>query len=100
LIKKGEPLTEIVCAGCGRTQRLRERKIVPCEGYTRGIAKCAKNPQFRLPRIPEGFVRHIIVNAAGAFKGYNTHLATPEDQAGLARARNILKSGLRMRKAK
>jgi hypothetical protein len=93
------PLTEIACAGCGRVQRLRERKIVPCEGYTCGIAGCVKNPQFRLPTIPEGCVRHIITNAAGAFNGYNTRFATPEDQAALARARNILKLGLRMRKA-
>ncbi len=92
--KKGEPLSEIVCVGCGRAQHLRKRKIVPCDGYTCGFGgHCAKNPQFQLPAIPEGCVRHIVPNAAGAFSGYNTRFATPEEQASVARARDILKRG-------
>jgi predicted DNA-binding ribbon-helix-helix protein len=35
--KKGEPLTEVVCVGCGRAQQLRKRKIVRCDGYTCGF---------------------------------------------------------------
>jgi hypothetical protein len=92
--KKGEPPIEIVCVGCGRAQHLRKRKIVPCDGYTCGFGgDCAKNPHFHLPAIPEGCVRHIVPNAAGAFSGYNTRFATPEEQASVARARDILKRG-------
>jgi hypothetical protein len=64
--KKGEPLTEIVCVGCGRAQHLRKRKIVPCDGYTCGFGgDCVKNPQFHLPAIPEGCVRHIVAKRSG-----------------------------------
>ena len=92
--KKGEPLTEIVCVGCGRAQHLGKRKIVPCDGYTCGFGgHGVKNPQFHLPAIPEGCVRHIVANAAGAFSGYNTRFATPEEQASVARARDILRRG-------
>jgi hypothetical protein len=92
--KKGEPLTEVVCVACGRAPHLRKRKIVPCDGYTCGFGgDGVKNPQFHLAAIPEGCVRHIVANAAGAFSGYNTRFATPEEQASVARARDILKRG-------
>ncbi len=89
--KKGEPLIEVACAGCGRTQRLRERKVVLCDGYTCGFGgDCVKNPGFILPTVPDGCVRHIVPHAAGAFSGYNTRFATPEEAAAIARARDVL----------
>jgi hypothetical protein len=57
------------------------------------VAIPVKNPQFHLPAIPEGCVRHIVANAAGAFSGYHPRFATPEEQASVARARDILKRG-------
>ena len=92
--KKGEPLIEVACAGCGRTQRLRERRVVLCDGYTCGFGgDCAKNPRFVLPPVPDGCVRHIVPNAAGGFSGYNTRFATPEEIEAIARARDILRRG-------
>ena len=92
--KKGEPLITVACAGCGRTQRLRERRVVLCEGYTCGFGgHCAKNPRFVLPAVPDGCVRHIVPNAAGAFSGYNTRFATPEKIEAIARAREVLLTG-------
>ena len=92
--KKGEPLTEVACEGCGRVQRLRKRKIVPCDHYTCGWGgDCVKNPQFSLPMVPEGCIRHHVPNAAGAFNGYSTRFATPEEAAAIARARDILERG-------
>jgi hypothetical protein len=67
---------------------------VPCHGYTCGFgAACVKNPQFHLPATPQGGVLHIVPNAAGAFSGYSMRFATPEEQASLARAGDILKRG-------
>ena len=92
--KKGEPLITVPCAGCGRTQPLRERRVVLCEGYTCGFGgHRAKNPRFVLPAVPDGCVRHIGPNAAGAFSGYNTRFATPEEIEAIARAREVLLTG-------
>jgi hypothetical protein len=92
--KKGEPLTAVACAGCGRTQLLRERRVVLCDGYTCGFGgHCAKNPRFVLPAVPDGCVRHIVPNAAGAFSGYNTRFANPEEIEAIARARDVLIRG-------
>jgi hypothetical protein len=57
------------------------------------MGHCVKNPYFVLPAVPEGCIRHIIPNAAGAFSGYRTCFATPEETAAVARARDILKRG-------
>src|SRR5437016_7297958 len=66
--KKGEALIAVGCAGCGRTQLLRERRVALCDGYTCGFGgHCAKNPRFVLPAVPDRCVRHIVPNAAGAF---------------------------------
>jgi len=78
--KKGEPLIAVACAGCGRTQRLRERRVVLCEGYTCGFGgHCAKKSRFVLLAVPDGCVRTSFPNAAGAFSGYNTRFATAEE---------------------
>jgi hypothetical protein len=51
--KKGEPLVAVACAGCARTQLVRERRVVLCDGYTCGFGEqCAKNPRFVLPAVP------------------------------------------------
>ena len=92
--KKGEPLIAVACAGCGRTQLLRERRVVLCDGYTCGFGgHCAKNPRFVLPAVPDRCVRHIVPNAAGAFSGYNTRFANPEEIEAIARARDVLIRG-------
>ena len=92
--KKSEPLISVACAGCGRTQRLRERRVVLCDGYTCGFGgHCAKNPRFVLSPVPEGCVRHIVPNAAGAFSGYNTRFATPEQLEAIVRATDVLIRG-------
>ena len=92
--KKDEPLIAVACAGCGRTQLLRERRVVLCDGYTCGFdGHCAKNPRFVLPAVPDGCVRHIVPNAAGAFSGYNTRFANPEEIEAIARARDVLIRG-------
>src|SRR5580658_10234037 len=88
--RKGEPLTEVACAGCGRTQRLRKRRIIPCDGYTcAGWGHCKLNPSFSLPPVPEGCVREMVSNAAGAFEGYRTRFATQEQSEAIARARRL-----------
>ena len=89
--KKGESLVAVAGAGCGRTQLLRERRVVLCDGYTCGFGgHCAKNPRFVLPAVPDRCVRHIVPNAAGAFSGYNTRFANPEEIEAIARARDVL----------
>jgi hypothetical protein len=81
-------------AGCGKTQLVRERRGVLCEGYTCGfVGHCAKNPQFVLPAVPDGGVRHIVPNAADALSGYNTRFANPEEIEAIARARDVLIRG-------
>jgi hypothetical protein len=92
--KKDEPLIAVACAGCGRTQLLRERRVVLCEAYTCGFGgHCAKNPRFVLPAVPDGCVRHVVPNAAGAFSGYNTRFANAEEIEAIARARDVLIRG-------
>src|SRR5256884_9716633 len=77
--KKGEPLIAVACAGCGRTQLLRERRVVLCDGYTCGFGgHCAKNPRFVLPAVPDRCVRHIVPNAAGGFCGIKNSLPKPK----------------------
>src|SRR5256885_8713399 len=76
--KKGEPLIAVACAGCGRTQLLRERRVVLCDGYTCGFGgHCAKNPRFVLPAVPDRCVR-------------NTRFANPEEIEAIARARDVV----------
>ena len=66
--KKGESLVAVAGAGCGRTPRLRESKVVLCDGYTCGFGgHGVKNPGFILPTVPDGCVRHNVAHAAGAF---------------------------------
>jgi hypothetical protein len=86
-------IVEVPCNGCGRVQRLRQNKVVVCDGYLCGGSRCKQNPNFVLPAIPEGCVRHIIYNVAGSFSGYNTRFATPEEVAAVNRARSTLKRG-------
>jgi hypothetical protein len=91
--KQGEPLVEIACNDCGRVQRVRQRKVIPCDGYLCGGMSCNKNPHFRLPPVPEGYFREFVYRAAASFSEYNTRFATPEQIAAVARAKEILKRG-------
>jgi hypothetical protein len=90
---KGPTVTTISCVGCRRTQRLRKNKVVPSDGYLCGVGYGKQNPKFALPRIPEGFVRRTVQNAAAGFSGYPTRFRTPEELAGVSRARGILRRG-------
>jgi hypothetical protein len=86
-------VTTTSCIGCGRTQRLRKNKVVPCDGYLCGVGYCKQNPKFALPAIPEGCVRRTVQNAAAGFSGYTTRFGTPEELAAVSRARDILRRG-------
>ena len=56
--KPSEAIVEIACAGCGRTQRIRARKVPPCDGYTCSLGSCKQNPNFKTRlRQRVGFVR-------------------------------------------
>ena len=107
---------EIACAGCGRTQRVRARKVVPCDGYTCSLAGCKKNPDFKLPDVsvkygiaraqlivteynpiisdPDGYVCEIIPHAAGAFSGWILRPATEEEKRSVQRAKQIRDAAL------
>ena len=80
---------EIACAGCGRTQRVRARKVVPCDGYTCSLGGCKKNPDFKLPIGPDGYVCVIKSHAAGAFSGWILRPATEEEKRSVQRAKQI-----------
>lgn len=79
----------INCAGCDKTQTLRPRKVERCDGYYCGACS------FRAPTPPDGYVVHIISNAAGGFWGYRMQVADPETQAALQRARALRDAGLK-----
>ena len=89
-----EPKIEIACAGCGRTQHIRPSKIITCDGYTCSQRSCTLNPDFHVPRPPEGWVCVIEMNAAGAFSGWTMREASEEERRSVARARAILAAGL------
>ena len=89
-----EPLVEIVCAGCGRTQRVRASKVIACDGYTCSLGACKQNPDFKLPRPPEGFVCVLELHAAGGFSGWSIRPATDDDRRAVERARAIRDQGL------
>jgi hypothetical protein len=82
-------LVEVACAGCGRTQRVRPSKIVPCDGYTCSLGRCNKNPEFEIPNAPEGYVCIFKSNAAGALNGWVIRPATLDDRRSLERAKAI-----------
>ena len=66
---------EIACAGCGRTQRVRARKVVPCDGYTCSLAGCKKNPDFKLPDVP---VKYGIAGTQLIVTEYNPIVSDPD----------------------
>ena len=83
------PTVEIACAGCGRVQRVRKSKVVPCDAYTCALGSCNRNPGFKTPAPPEGYVCEHVLNAAGGFSGYRLRIATAEEERSVARARAI-----------
>lgn len=86
---------DVACAGCGRTQRVRESKARSCEGYLCGFGGCNLAPDFRIPPPPAGHVRVIEYHAAGGFSGWRSRPETDEDRDSLARARAIRDAALR-----
>jgi hypothetical protein len=87
-------MVEIACAGCGRTQRVRACRVVRADGYTCGLGRCTRNPDFHLPRTPEGCVCVQELFAAGGFSGWTIRPATLEERAAIARARAIRAAGM------
>jgi hypothetical protein len=49
--KKGEPLIAVAGAGCGRTLRLRESKVILCHGYSCGFGGHGVSKRVRLPKL-------------------------------------------------
>lgn len=70
----------IRCVGCDNTQTLRPQRVEKCDGYYCG--RC----DFKPPTPPEGFVVHIVVQAAGGFWGYRMQTADLGTQAAIQRA--------------
>ncbi|MEW6568230.1 MAG: hypothetical protein AB1449_08720 [Chloroflexota bacterium] len=94
---KTETPVEVACAGCGRTQRVRPSRITPCDGYTCALGGCKQNPDFKLPAIPEGWIRVLEVGAAGGFPGWRTRPATQAERQSVARAKAIRDAATRQR---
>lgn len=75
-------------SGCGRTQRLRRKKLIPCDGYMCRRDHGAVNDP------PPGLVREIVVQAAGGFDGWRDVVPDEELLAAMARARRLALYGL------
>lgn len=80
---------EVACAGCGRTQRLRASKVIPCGGYTCAYGSCKQNPAFHLPKVPEGCVCVLEMRAAGGFSGWTVRIANQEERRSIERAKTL-----------
>jgi hypothetical protein len=98
LARSSETIVEVACAGCGRIQRVRASKVIPCDGYLCSYTGCAKNPAFRLPEVPDGWICTFELNAAGVFSGWRVRRATTAEQRSIDRARAIREEGLRLLK--
>ena len=87
--KHRAPLITVECAGgCGKTQSVRQSRIVPADHYF-----CSACDPPTTPR-PAGYICTWYHNAAGSFRGVSTRPGTPDELAGVARARQILYRGL------
>ena len=98
LAGSSETIVEVACAGCGRSQRVRASKVIPCDGYICSYTGCAKNPEFRLPDIPDGRLCAFELNAAGVFSGWRIRRVTPTEQRSINRAKAIQDEGFRLLK--
>ena len=63
--KINETFVEVACAGCGRTQRVRASKVIPCDGYTCSLGRCKQNPDFKPPEVLDGWICVHESHAAG-----------------------------------
>lgn len=93
--KSNPNLVEVACAGCGRTVYIGASKIVPCDiYYCQGSWQgCKRNPQHRLPDVPDGYIGIHTLNAAGSLDGYTIRLASVEELESIGRARAIRDAG-------
>jgi hypothetical protein len=87
--KINKVFVEVACAGCGRTQRVRAVKVVPCDGYTCSWGGCKKNPDSKLPIVLDGYSCIIESNAAGGLSGWILRPATEEQKRSIQRAKWI-----------
>jgi hypothetical protein len=94
--KSNPNLVEVACAGCGRTVNIRASKIEPCDiYYCQGSWKgCKRNPEHRLPEVPDGYVGIRTMNACGSLDGYTVRLASLEELESIARAKAIRDAGI------
>ena len=89
-----ETFVEVACAGCGRTQRVRASKVIPCNGYTSSWGRCKQNPDFKPPEVPDGWICVRESHAAGGFSGWTIRPATQEEKRSIERAKAIRDAGL------
>ena len=92
--KPAKDIIEVACGGCGRTQRVSRHKVIPCDGYTCSLSSCKQNADFKLPAIPDGWIRVLNFNAAGAFSGWITRVATQDELRSIERAKSIRDAGI------
>ena len=92
--KSREELITVSCDGCLREQKIRKSKLELCDGYTCAFGRCNKNPGFKIPELPEGYVCQLILNVAGGFCGYKIKIASPEEAQSVARAIAIRDAGI------
>jgi len=97
--KPNEDIVEIACAGCGRTQRIRARKVHPCDGYTCSLGSCKQNPNFKTPTAPPGWICLIEIGAAGGFSGWTLRPATEDEYLSIERAKSIRDAGMEILQA-
>lgn len=93
--KKSKQKISVSCAGCGRTQVLRQSKVCPDTQYFTCSGSCKLNPLWRHPHKPEGFVQVQRMNAAGSFWGHEIRPATVSELASISRAKAIETEGLK-----
>jgi hypothetical protein len=90
----GEVMIEVACAGCGRTRRVSRKKYVPCAYYTCFVTGCIRDPEFRGPKPPGGFIYEAVEVAVGALYGHRLRQMTPEDLECLEWLKAMLRRAL------
>jgi len=87
-MKNNEKIT-IECLSCKRTQTLRKSKVIKADYYTCSLGICKINPDFIFPKLRDGYVRVIEMNASGSFSGVTDRISTKEEKVSIDRAREI-----------
>lgn len=83
--------------GCGRSVTLRASKVEPAQYYLCQSREDGGRCAASLPPVPPGMARKTVINAAGTFWGFTDEPMSPEVAASVARARQILATGIAQR---